>query len=471
MVATAEIKECLTKAFSSLQENVYKGKLTYSDEIQAFQKYFETVYNPMELVQTVCYAAPILKEKFEKQIAKKKFPKAGSGKPPLTPKKRKVPTENVILVEDDEEETPPTPLKKKQKKNKATISSYQTTKQQGAETKILPPPSKETQSQPFGGAEKPTTPLISTANQSDPSSSMNPSPPPTISGAIQNKGSSTGAQNLEADNVQNEQETSSPGEDGKKDLKQAEEKDSEEKEDYEDTPSNSPPRVTFPSDYADEDDQDFDEIEGYFQQDEDMSEGEANPEGNQTGTGDAIVETMPNPTNIRSSTIQTSPISLTEEEKNALKQNDPLKHVKKAVFDVDLFEELKKDVGASFGIKKMISKINITAFPIDIELQKKISDAKANQATIQGLDSTEADNLAKQSIDHVKKATAMNEDIARLGGVQAVVQYNIGLAKIKILRSSASSSISYALFENGFKIRKGPSQCGDHFPNVLFFQS
>lgn len=76
MFTTAEIKERLTKAFSSLQENVYKGKLTHSEEIQAFQKYFETVYNPMELVQTVCYAAPILKEKFEKQIAKKKFPKA-----------------------------------------------------------------------------------------------------------------------------------------------------------------------------------------------------------------------------------------------------------------------------------------------------------------------------------------------------------------------------------------------------------
>lgn len=40
--------------------------------------------------------------------------------------------------------------------------------------------------------------------------------------------------------------------------------------------------------------------------------------------------------------------------------------MKKVVFDVDLFEELKKDVGASFGIKKLISKINTTAFPTDI---------------------------------------------------------------------------------------------------------
>ncbi|XP_050916344.1 uncharacterized protein LOC127131466 [Lathyrus oleraceus] len=306
MFTTAEIKKRLTKAFSSLQENVYKGKLTHSEEIQAFQKYFETVYNPMELVQTVCYAASILKEKFEKQIAKKKFPNVvkpefkydlafesverkvvkrekpvakaslntaskpttsssqgapsakdaapekikksskGSGKPPLTPKKRKVPTENVILVEDDEEETPPTPLKKKQKQNKATITPYQTNKQQGVEINILPPSSKETQSQPSGGA------------------------------ALEHIGSN--ASDPEAQ--QNEQETSSPDEDGKKDSKKAEEKDSEEKEDYEDTSSNSPPRVTFPSDYADKDDQDSDEIEGYFQQDEDMSEGEADPEGN-----------------------------------------------------------------------------------------------------------------------------------------------------------------------------------------------
>src|SRR3954463_4987161 len=37
---------------------------------------------------------------------------------------------------------------------------------------------------------------------------------------------------------------------------------------------------------------------------------------------------------------------------------------------------------------------------------------------------------------------------------------------LKILRSSANSSISYALFENTFKIRKGPSQCGDHLPSA-----
>ncbi|XP_050895983.1 uncharacterized protein LOC127102686 [Lathyrus oleraceus] len=593
MFTTAEIKEHLTKAFSSLQENVYKGKLTHSEKIQAFQKYFETVYNPMELVQTVCYAAPILKEKFEKRIAKKKFPKAvkpefkydlafeceppkfpnlpsadfalsffapypdwftcgnifnvlkneqqrpakrvvatkdtldsfkgflhfdldalritsptceaverkvvkkenpvvkassntafkpttsssqgapsakdvapektkksskGSGKPPLTPKKRKVPTESIIIVEEDEEETPPTPLKKKQKKNKATVSPCQTNKQTTRCRNQKSPSSFKGnsisalwwRSARAHWEEKPTTPLISTANQSDPSSGMNPSPPPIISGAVQNKGSSTGAQNLEADNSQNEQETSSPSEDGKKDSKQAEEKDSEEKEDSEDTPSNSPPRVTFPLDYTDEDDQDSDEIEGYFQQDEDMSEGEADPEGNQTGTGDVFVKTVPNPTNVRSSTIQTSPISLTEEEKNALKQNDPLKYVrlmmaqressseksisgtsthsgasaneashdellkqvKKVVFDVDLFEEFKKDVGASFGIKKLIGKINITACPTDIgealiDIQNLIDqvyaeyrrevDAKAKLQSTEQAQATEFDNALRTS--------------------------------------------------------------------------
>ncbi|XP_050914603.1 uncharacterized protein LOC127129465 [Lathyrus oleraceus] len=241
----------------------------------------------------------------------------GSGKPPLTPKKRKVSTANIILVEDDEEDTPPTPLKKKQKKNKATVAPSQTNKQQGVETNILPPLPKEILPQPSGGAalehigsnasdpeaqqDKPTTPLISTSNQSDPSSDMIPSPLSTISGAVQNKGSSTGAQNLEADNAHNEQETSSPGEDGKRDSKHVDEKDSAEKEDSEDTPSNSPARVAFPSDDADEDDQDYDEIEGYFQEDEDMNVGEADPEGNQTGTGDASVDTVPNPIKFRPS--------------------------------------------------------------------------------------------------------------------------------------------------------------------------
>ncbi|XP_050877784.1 uncharacterized protein LOC127081582 [Lathyrus oleraceus] len=227
MFSTAEIKEHLTKAFSSLQENVPKGKLTHSAEIQAFQKYFETVYNPTNIIDTVCYATPILKEKFEKQIAKRKSLKT----------------------------------------------------------------------------DKATTPLISTANQSDPSSGMNPSPHPTVSGAIQNKGSSTGAHNIEEDNTQNEEETSSPGEDGKRDSKHVGEKDSTGKENSENTPSDSPARVAFPSNDADEDDQDSDEIEGYFREDEDINMGEADTEGNQTGTSNASVDTVPNLTKVRPSCI------------------------------------------------------------------------------------------------------------------------------------------------------------------------
>ncbi|XP_050909598.1 uncharacterized protein LOC127123422 [Lathyrus oleraceus] len=620
MFSTAEIKERLTKAFSSLQENVHKGKLTHSKEIQAFQKYFETGYDPTKLVGTVCDATPILKEKFEKKIAKRKSLKAvwnvwiswfynslssfcksfkhlhvstnshpslaverkvakkekpvakassntasrpttsssqgvpsgaapektkksskGSGKPPLTSKKRKFSTANVILVEDDEEDTPPTPLKKKQKKNKATVSPSQTNKQQGVETNILPPLLKKTPPQPSGGEalehigsnasdpepqqDKATTPLISTANQSDPSSGMNPSPPPKISGAVQNKGSSTRAQNLEADNAQNEEETSSPGEDGKRDSKHVDEKDSTGKEDSEDTPSNSPTRVVFPSDDADEDDQDSDEIEGYFQEDEDMNAGEADTEGNKTGIGDANVETVPNPIKVRRSITQTSPISLTKEEKKDLKQNDPLKYVrlmmaqressleqsisgasthsgasaneashdellqqvKKTVFDVDLFEELRNNVGnlidqvcaeyhreveaktkilstekaqatefdnslqnsqaseelaasrksAQAEFDTYTTSIRLWESPI-AELQKKISDAKAKQAAIQGLDSTEVDDLAKHSVDYIEKVMTMNEDIARLRGVQAAVQYKIGLAKKKYDRMRAT---------------------------------
>ncbi|XP_050908092.1 uncharacterized protein LOC127121685 [Lathyrus oleraceus] len=461
-------------------------------------------------------------------------------------------------------------LRKKQKKNKATVAPFQPNQQQGVETNTLPPLPKKAPSQPSGAAalehigsnvsdpevqqDKATTPLISTANQSDPSSGMNPSPPSTVSGAIQNKGSSTGAHNLEEDNAQNEEETSSPGEDGKRDSKHVDEKDSTGKENSENTPSDSPTRVAFPSNDADEDDQDSDEIEGYFREDEDINMGEADTEGNQTGTSNASIDTVSNPTKVRPSITQTSPTPLTEEEKRSLKQNDPLKYVrlmmaqressleqsvsgastqsgasaneasheellqqvKKAVFDVNLFDELRNNVGASFSIKKLISKIKITACPTDVgealidiqnlidqvcaeyhrevdakaklmstekaqaiefdnalrtsqaseelaasrksaqaefdtyttsirlweshiaELQQKISDAKAKQAAIRGLDSTEADDLAKQSVDHVEKATAMNEDIARLRGVQTAVQYKIGLAKKKYDRMRAT---------------------------------
>lgn len=53
------------------------------------------------------------------------------------------------------------------------------------------------------------------------------------------------------------------------------------------------------------------------------------------------------------------------------------------------------------------------------------------QATIKGLNNTVADNLAKENVVHVEKATTMNDEISRLKGIQVVVQYKLSLAKIK----------------------------------------
>lgn len=65
------------------------------------------------------------------------------------------------------------------------------------------------------------------------------------------------------------------------------------------------------------------------------------------------------------------------------------------------------------------------------ELQEKIFEAKAKQASIEGLDRTKIDELVAKSVDHVEKATAMNEEIAKLGGVHAAVNYKLSMAKIK----------------------------------------
>lgn len=200
---------------------------------------------------------------------------------------------------------------------------------------------------------------------------------------------------------------------------------------------------------------------------------------------------------------------------NEASYDELLQRVKKVVFEIDLFEVLKKDVTACFGMKKLISRINIPTCPTNIgdaliniqnfidqicaeynrevyatsklqakeqtqaaefeydlstskvskdllasrkttqiefdtyttsiilwrshivEFQKKIVDAKVKQTSIKGLDNTEADDLVAQSIEHVKKASAMNEEIACLKGIYAVVQYNLSLAKIKYERMKA----------------------------------
>lgn len=43
-------------------------------EIQGFQRYFETVYNPCQLSRTIYDATLILKHKFIEKIPKLKFP-------------------------------------------------------------------------------------------------------------------------------------------------------------------------------------------------------------------------------------------------------------------------------------------------------------------------------------------------------------------------------------------------------------
>ena len=73
MFRTIQIQQQLTTAFSLVQEHVKKGRFTHVKEIRAFQKYFEIVYNPMEIRLPVCDAARTLKEKFEKQLSKIRF--------------------------------------------------------------------------------------------------------------------------------------------------------------------------------------------------------------------------------------------------------------------------------------------------------------------------------------------------------------------------------------------------------------
>ena len=57
-----------------MQEKKQKGTSTHVKEIQAFQKYFETVYRPDDLSRTVREAAVTLKEKFLKKMENLKLP-------------------------------------------------------------------------------------------------------------------------------------------------------------------------------------------------------------------------------------------------------------------------------------------------------------------------------------------------------------------------------------------------------------
>jgi hypothetical protein len=74
MFSTLQIQQHQTEAFSLVQEHVKKGRFTHIKEIRAFQKYFEIVYNPMNMHRTVFEAAQTLEEKFKKQLSKIRFP-------------------------------------------------------------------------------------------------------------------------------------------------------------------------------------------------------------------------------------------------------------------------------------------------------------------------------------------------------------------------------------------------------------
>jgi len=64
----------LISAFDVVQNKSKKSKVTHIREIQAFQKYFQTVYDPLHLKQTVNYAAKTLRDKTFDKIPTIKFP-------------------------------------------------------------------------------------------------------------------------------------------------------------------------------------------------------------------------------------------------------------------------------------------------------------------------------------------------------------------------------------------------------------
>jgi len=64
----------LISAFNYVQRKSKKPKGTHLREIQAFQKYFKTVYDPLHLSRTVYNAAKTLKLKLLDKIPTSKFP-------------------------------------------------------------------------------------------------------------------------------------------------------------------------------------------------------------------------------------------------------------------------------------------------------------------------------------------------------------------------------------------------------------
>ena len=70
----------LISSFNLVQKQLKKNKGTHIREIQAFQKFFQTVYDPLHLKRTVHYAAKTLRDKINDKLPSMKFP-------PLIPSK------------------------------------------------------------------------------------------------------------------------------------------------------------------------------------------------------------------------------------------------------------------------------------------------------------------------------------------------------------------------------------------------
>lgn len=64
----------LILAFHTVQKKSKKNKGTHIREIQAFQNFFQTVYDPLHLKRTVHYAAKTLKDKIHDKIPSMSFP-------------------------------------------------------------------------------------------------------------------------------------------------------------------------------------------------------------------------------------------------------------------------------------------------------------------------------------------------------------------------------------------------------------
>jgi hypothetical protein len=64
----------LILAFNTVQSRTKKSKGTHIREIQAFQKYFQTAYDPLHLKRTINYAAQTLRDKIYDKLPLMKFP-------------------------------------------------------------------------------------------------------------------------------------------------------------------------------------------------------------------------------------------------------------------------------------------------------------------------------------------------------------------------------------------------------------